>query len=276
MGFLKKTSLHLIVDAPRNHSISSLFSFKRVGNVQSVPINEPGLLLKLFIAARFNVTVSSGWPVLQIRRRNGDSYNLVREFGQMMEPRPTGYLNVYEYDLKNITFEVQCDDVVRVYWPVDTNPSVRRYSLAYFRNSSNVMLAIEVRQNNNSMCTTNSTLDTTDSEDTAEPISTHTATSIDQMGTPGLDTTELEASETAKNKQSNNIAAIIGGVLCAMAVIVFLVVLAIIVFLAYLHRTHTKKFSPNTDNFSTLTTSGMSVPIFPNPTYSTTNGKFQC
>ena len=221
MGFLKKKSLYLIVDAPRNrNNISSLFDFTRVDNVQSVPINEPGLLT-LFIAARFSIMVTSGWPVLQIKRRNSsksNSYNLVREFGTMMEPKPTGYLNVYEYDLQNITFEVQRDDVISVHWPQDTNPFMKRYSLAYFKETSNVMLAIEVQQSN-SMCKT-------DSEATSASIS-------------GLNT--RVASETSKSEKWDNVIAVV----CATIIfIISMVTLTVLVVLMYMCRQrHQSKLS---------------------------------
>ena len=139
MGFLKKESLQVIVDAPRDNQVYNSFGF-RVANAQSMPINEMGLLVKFFIAAKFDHTIPSGWPLLQIRRRihtNDSSYYLSLVFSTAMEPRPTGYLNVFEYDVQNmaLNFDVQHNDRIRVYWPTDTNILRRRYSLAYFRNS---------------------------------------------------------------------------------------------------------------------------------------------
>ena len=147
MGFLKNESLKLIVDAPRN---CNFFNFT-LNDAQSMPISESGLLVKFFIAAKFNHTISSGWPLLQIRRiqikMNGSSDSLYfsQVFSTTMEPIPTGYLNVFEYDVQNMSFNIQQDDIIQVFWPEDTKVS-RRYSLAYFRDSSNVMLSIEINQ----------------------------------------------------------------------------------------------------------------------------------
>ena len=141
MGFLKKESLRVIVDAPRDNTV--YFSFP-LNNTQSVPINESGLLVKFFIAAKFDHAIPSGWPVLQIRRRvytNNFSYLV---YNTATEPRHIGYLNVFEYDVKNMTFDVQRGDVIQVFWPRDTNIE-RHYSLAYSRNNSNVMLSIQIQ-----------------------------------------------------------------------------------------------------------------------------------
>ena len=59
MGFLKNESLQVIVDAPRDSRIFNSFNFVAIG-AQSMPINEPGLLVKFFIAAKFNHSMSSG------------------------------------------------------------------------------------------------------------------------------------------------------------------------------------------------------------------------
>ena len=111
-------------------------------------INEMGLLEKFFIAAKFDHTIPSGWPLIQIRRRihvNDFSY-FSQVLSTTMEPRPTGYLNVFEYDVQNMAFDIQNDDLIRVFWPTDTNILRRRYSLAYLRDSSNVILSIEIGQ----------------------------------------------------------------------------------------------------------------------------------
>ena len=138
----------MIVDAPRDNRIYNSFYF-RWTNIQTMAINESGLLEKFFIAAKFNRTIPSGWPVLQIRRRihTNDSSYFSQVFSTTMEPRSTGYLNVFEYDVQNMQFDVQYNDSIRVFWPEDTEVSRRRYSLAYFRDSSNVMLSIEIDKN---------------------------------------------------------------------------------------------------------------------------------
>jgi hypothetical protein len=287
MGFLKNESLQVIVDAPRD---SGIYNFG-VTTTQSMPINESGLLVKFFIAAKFDHTISSGWPHLQIRRRihTSDSSYLRRVFITTMEPRPTGYLNVFEYDVQNMTFNVQSDDIIRVFWPSNTNVLRRRYSLAYFRDNSNVMLSIEISQ------PASTTVD--DSISTPEPQTTMRETKIttlpkDSTLGPKEGTTTMSSSnnnfddvnsvsshesqstfishEVTTEKGQNQVSIVVGGVLCAMASIILVVVLTIItVFVAFRCRNHTKDFSPNTNDLKT------SAPVVDNPTYSLVDGEFR-
>ena len=243
----------MIVDAPRDNRIYTSFNF-RLNNTQSMPISESGLLVKFFIAAKFNHTISSGWPILHIRRRNhtSDSLNLV--FSTTMEPRPTGYLNVFEYDVHNMEFDVQHNDSIRVFWPEDTEVSRRRYSLAYFRDSSNVMLSIEIDKNE-STTLDNGISTPLDNDD----FTTTSVSSYDKMGT--------KVPETSTKAQTQ-VAIITGGVLCALAVIILLVVLVIAVFVVFRCRNHTKDVSPNTNDLKTL------PPVLDNPIYSLVDGEF--
>ena len=252
MGFLKNESLKLIVDAPRN---CNSFNFT-LNNAQSMPISESGLLVKFFIAAKFNHTISSGWPLLQIRRiqtkvneMNGssDSSYFSQVFSTTMEPIPTGYLNVFEYDVQNMSFNIQQDDIIRVFWPEDTIKVSRRYSLAYFRDSSNVMLSIEINKNESSKPLDNDDF-TTNSDSSYDTIST-------------------KVPETSTKAQTQ-VTIIIGSVLCALAVIILLVVLIIAVFVVLQCRNHTKDFSPNTSDLKIL------PPVLDNPTYSLVDGEF--
>ena len=306
MGFLKKKSLQVIVDAPRDNRIFNAFNFSRVANVQSMPISESGSLVKFFVATKFDHTIPSGWPVLQIRRRihtiiSSSYFRVV--FSTTMEPRPTGYLNVFEYDVQNMAFNVQHNDSIRVFWPRNTNV-LRRYSLAYFRDSSNVMLSIEIgqtisttegdststpepqtmvtmegteitakesttepkgEQDTTTMSSTDKNLDgtrsTTHSVSSYESFISHKVTTVTTI------TTGTSVPETSTRAQTQA-AIITGGVLCALAVIVLLVVLVIAVFVVLQCRSHTKDFSPNTNDLKTL------PPVLDNPTYSLVDGKF--
>ena len=244
----------MIVDAPRDNRIYNSFDFGRT-NIQSVPINESGLLVKFFIVARFDHTpgIPSGWPVLQIRRRihTNDSSYLREVLNTTMEPRPTGYLNVFEYDVQNMTFNVQHNDIIRVFWPPIMN-ALRHYSLAYFGDASNVMLSIEIDQ------PAATTLD--NSTSTPEPqVTTVTATP-----------TSTSVPETSTQAQTQ-VAIITGGVLCTLVIIILLVVLiiaAVFVVLRYRNHTNLKDFSLNTNDLKTL------PPVLDNPTYSLVDGKF--
>ena len=155
----------MIVDAPRDNRTYNAFDFRWTNIIQTMAINNSGLLVKFFIAAKFDYTIPSGWPLLQIKRRihTNDSSYLSQIFSTTMEPRPTGYLNVFEYDVQNMAFDVQHNDTIQVFWPPIMNAS-RRYSLAYFGDGSNVMLSIEIDQ------PASTTLD--DSTSTPEPQTT--------------------------------------------------------------------------------------------------------
>jgi hypothetical protein len=259
MGFLKNESLQVIVDAPRDSSNS--FNFTPT-TTQSMPIKESGLLVKFFIAAKFNHTIPSGWPVIQIRRTHANNSNdFSQVFSTTMEPRPNGYLNVFEYDVQNMAFDIQYDDIIRVFWPLDSN-NLRRYSLAYFRDGSNVMLSIEIDKNDSITLAVDDSISTHPS--TPVDINDFTTNSVSLYDTMGTD-----GPETSKKAQTQ-VAIIIGGVLCAMAAIILVVVLAIItVFVVIRCRNHTKDFSPNTNDLKT------SAPVVDNPTYSLVDGEFR-
>ena len=119
MGFLNRESLDLIVDTPRDNTIFSSLSFTQ-NSIRSMPLSVSGNLIKFIIAAKFNHSDPSGWPVLQIRRR-GNVTAMTR-----LEARPTGYLNVFEYETSPV--DIQPGDVVRINNP---ESSGQRYLLAY-------------------------------------------------------------------------------------------------------------------------------------------------
>ena len=269
MGFLKKKSLRVIVDAPRDSGISNSFDF-RLTNIQSMPINESGLLAKFFIAAKFDHTSPSGWPVLQIRRRifTNDASYLSQPFSTTMEPRPTGYLNVFEYDVRNMAFDFQHSDLIRVFWPQDTNVISRRYSLAYFRDTSNVMLSIEIGQ----------TASTTPDDSISTPVPQTTTSVIEITTTTKKPTPELKEGTTTMNNgitrsggvldmvtssvistqreqfghvtATNNTIIIIGSLACTMLVLMLLTVVSVTTVLTYRwhkHKTATQQASSDFD-----------------------------
>ena len=269
MGFLKNESLRLIVDAPRDNRIHSTLDFRQ-NTTQSMQINKSGLLVRVLIAAKFDHTISSGWPVLQIRRAlNGDNSSHLTPINTSKEPRPTGYLNVFEYDMQAVRFEVQCDDSLRVYWPPKATPDGRRYSLAYLRESSEVMVSIEVQHQNQTLTTCHDSSVST----TIPPItimgSSYSTTEI------AVTTMASSNSSTKDLDRSGNVATIVGGVLCTIAVIILLVVLTIAVFLVYRSRNHTKEFSPTANDLYTSVLPRSSGPTLQNPTYSLVDSEIQ-
>jgi hypothetical protein len=241
MGFLKNESLQVIVDAPRDNRIYNSFNFI-LKNILSMPISESGLLVKFFIAAKFNNTIPSGWPVLQIRRRihTSDSSYLREVFSITMEPRPTGYLNVFEYDVQNMTFDVQHNDSIRVFWPQITNVS-RRYSLAYFRDNSNIMLSIETQHHTEPVTTAtvsggNHDLIITTSSDALENVtfSMIITDAPTKSGAPNVTTITLSTNNTTT--------IIIGCLICTILALVLLSIATVIIVLTYRH--HKNKTAP--------------------------------
>ena len=101
----------------------------------SMPLTQSGPLKRLIIAAEFDVTVSSGWPELQIIRNLTD----IVFSTNTSKPKPMGYLNVYEYNLSAVNFQVEPRDVLNISWydAREQSQQVRnRFSLAYYNNGT--------------------------------------------------------------------------------------------------------------------------------------------
>ena len=129
MGFLNRQSLYRIVDAPIDDGILHF----RQHTLLSMPLAESGHLVRFIIAAKYNHSIPSGWPALQIRRRvSNDSHAVVAM--TTLEPRRTGYLIVFEY---NLSAEVRSGDVVCIHIPeLVAGSSEKRYLLAYVGETS--------------------------------------------------------------------------------------------------------------------------------------------
>ena len=97
----------------------------------SMPFTQLGLFRKIIIAAMFT---SIGWPRLQVIRRANNGTPYVRFSTHMKEPKPTGYLNVYEYDVSIEKFIVQTGDELNISWYGQQNQA--RFSLAYCNNNT--------------------------------------------------------------------------------------------------------------------------------------------
>ena len=240
MGFLKKESLQVIADAPRDNRIYNSFDFRRTNIIQTMAISESGLLVKFFIAAQFDHTIPSGWPLLQIKRRihTNDSSYLSRVFSTTMEPRPTGYLNVFEYDVQNMQFDIQYNDIIQVYWQTDTDV-LRRYSLAYFRDSSNVMLSIEINQ-------------TIFDDSISAPannynITMYTIAATDTTGESDTHIINISTIISAQIEHSGNkITIVIGCLITIILALMLFSIVTIIIVLAY--RYHKSKTPPSDAN----------------------------
>ena len=129
VGFLNRESLFLIVDTSSSDTgHPELEEYLMTDTNQSMPLNKSGHLEKFVIAAKLNHDIASGWPILQIMRKVGKNSTSAVDM-TMSEPRPTGYLNVYEYDT---SMNVEVGDVVHIQWPAEVvRTSESRYLLAY-------------------------------------------------------------------------------------------------------------------------------------------------
>ena len=131
-GFLNEQSLRMIVEAPRDVYDYRSFSFPGIPHLDmSMPFTQSGPLRKMIIAAKFNISVRVSWPELQVIRNGSACANF------STEPKPTGYLNVYEYDLSNTNFNVQAEDTLNISWHGNASAvDSTRFSLAYYQNGT--------------------------------------------------------------------------------------------------------------------------------------------
>ena len=125
----------MIADAPSNAYSSSPFSFPGIPLMaMSTPFIRSGRLIKMVIAARLNISMPVGWPELQIIR--GVDNDVVFST-TVAKPKPTGYLNVYEYDLPAREFNIQYGDALNIFWSGDVQELDQlRLSLAYYNNGT--------------------------------------------------------------------------------------------------------------------------------------------
>ena len=128
------------------------FSFPGIPHqAMSMPFTQFGPLRKIVIAARFNVHVPIGWPELQIIRiANNGTYNVVFTTNAT-EPKPAGYLNLYEYDLAPKNFDIQDGDKLNISWygRYSRYSNVLwydqiRFSLAYYNNGTSSVPMVSI------------------------------------------------------------------------------------------------------------------------------------
>ena len=138
MGFLNEQSLRIVLSASRYSQPPLHFPGIIMSESVNLQLTQSGRLRRIVIAAKFNATAHVGWPKLQIMRINMEqnTYDIVASTTNTTEPRPTGYLNVYEYEFNN-SVTVQIGDEVAISWHGNVSqPDQIRYSLAYYNVSS--------------------------------------------------------------------------------------------------------------------------------------------
>ena len=138
VGFLNGESRRMIVqDVTSNPPWApTTLNFPGISPLAtSIPLTNCGPLRKIVIAAKFNVTVPVGWPKLEIIRRASNGTPCIAFSTNMTEPKPTGYLNAYEYDLSTKNFTIQAGDALNISWYGDVLQQDQiRFSLAYNNN----------------------------------------------------------------------------------------------------------------------------------------------
>jgi hypothetical protein len=136
----------MIVEAPRNMYDITSFSFPGIHHpAMSMPITRFGPVKKMVIAARFNISVPVGWPELQIIRRASDGISNVAVTTSTIEPKPTGYLNLYEYDLTAKNFDIRVGDKLNITWHGNILQHDQiRFSLAYYSGTSPIIPMVSV------------------------------------------------------------------------------------------------------------------------------------
>ena len=224
MGFLDRQSLTMIVDAPtdRDQLISTpLRIAKRNYTIQSRLSFSGRHHIKLVIAAKFNHSTSSGWPVLQIIKRvRNDSFNNITVMTEL-EPRPTGYLNVFEYE--SLSADVQQGDVVRI---VPQSYGQQRYLLVYQTTPFQPQVYITRSNGWTRFTRTRSTI-----VHTCKPT-TYTSEAFTNTSSESLNTTpessiiidKTSKSSTTISAKGQPLIAITGGVLGTLVIIILSVV----------------------------------------------------
>ena len=248
----------MIVEAQRNMHDDDSFSFPGISDpAMSTPFTQFGSLKKIVIAARFNVHVPDGWPELQIMRMADGGISSVEFTTNAMEPKPTGYLNLYEYNLTATNFTIQVRDTLNIAWR--GNVQQPRFSLAYNGPSPAIPMVSIVVGNCDSvtnLLTLNSlyceedtematdstptgselvtSTEINDSEGVSTPAKTSTTVTASTVTMITESTSTTQATSTNQNKSlitnDNNIKIISGVVAISLFLIILLIFLVVLTF----------------------------------------------
>ena len=234
----------MIVDAPTDGSISTSLNVRQdfLMTTQSMPLNETGRHIKFVIAAKFNHSAPSGWPVLQIRRSVSiDNVTTLVMTRLDLEPRPTGCLNVFEYEL--LPAEVQPRDVVHIRLQ---SQGQQRYLLAYqtLSNPFQPQVYVNVSTNNDGASfslpsaapTSILSTSTVTTEHSESPINTTPRSFINEsstINTPKSATTTNKILHTSDSVKGQSVIAIAGGVLSTLLFIILSIVMIITLTLTF-------------------------------------------
>ena len=274
MGFLSKQSVRMIVvEALQDIYNSTSFSFPGIFHMAvSMPFTQSGPLRKMVIAAKYNVSVHVGWPELQIIREANNSY-CIAFATNTTEPKPTGYLNLYEYDLTATNFNIQPGDKLNISWRGNAlQPDQIRFSLAYDNYGASPMVSVVVGDyssepdllilnrlhceeitptaNVESVAITESFTSTPATKwpitsnkiDSFEAVSD---TSAEASTTTGMIDESVNTASTNQFNASTNETVIISGVVVFSLLLLIVILLFLVVFILYVVKQRRKSASPN-------------------------------
>lgn len=224
LPLLNRESLEKIVDAPRDDTIfTSLTDSTHVQDFaasQSMPLTESGNLIKFTIAAKFNHDETSGWPVLQIRRgTSSNDFNMT----MMMDPKPTGYLNIFEYQL---SANIQPGDRIQILREYPATEYESRYLLAYLGHPPKPLVHIDVSNDNQAVTTAASIPHSRDH-------GTNAATTIVSRTSAETIIESVTSTTTPITKQMKQVVSITVGVLCSLVTLILVAAVISVVFLIH-------------------------------------------
>ena len=236
----------MIVEALRNMHDNDSFSFPGIPHqAMSMQFTRSGALRKMVIAARFDIHVPVGWPELQIIRIANDGISNIVFTTNTMEPKPTGYLNLYEYDLITIGFNIQSGDVLNISWHGNLlRRDQIRFSLAYHNNGTSLVPMVSIVVGDcdpeTDLLTLNTLLQYCEDVNVELPSSGITAT---QSGTE-YNSTALLVSTIKYQPKSKLLTTVIVSVVTSIVVLCSLISIVIVILVIFVRQKKQKMSRP--------------------------------
>ena len=253
MGFFNERSLRIVLSASRYSQPPLHFPGIITSDSMNLQFTKSGHLRRIIIAAKFNATVRVGWPKLQIMRIDMRQHTVAST--NTTEPRPTGYLNVYEYVLNN-SVTVNVDDMLAISWHGNVSqPDQIRYSLAYYTDNGGSripMVSIVVGDcdletdrltSNTLQCEEMNITTTSDSPGPSNTVSHTPATDNEQM-TSTTTNPKLNSESEVKLSTTIDKTIIISGIVVFSLILIILLIIFVVV-LTFVIKRRRKSASVN-------------------------------
>ena len=226
-------------------------------------------MLVVFIAAKFNHSAMSGWPMIQIKKNDSQLQEMNR-----MEPRQSGYLNVFMYELM---IAIQVGDRIRIGlpWSASSNNISwgSKYLLAFLHcpgihleQRMKAMVHVEVKNvsSNDQAATTSKAMrpSSEHSESTSQPFSSDNqggGVTVTMNADESISTFITNNTDAAGKGKPNSITTpIIISVFCVLVIaVVFSSVIIVFITCKYHRKKRSEHYSPNTTNMSVNTRSSV-------------------